>query len=77
MNENWVKLNEFEIIPYVFIGIVQGYSYEDVVPLFDNNNIVVDYYERGFVNNMPNKLLKMKILYNWYKMPMLFKTVRI
>jgi len=73
VDKNWVKLNEFEIIPYVFTGIVQGYWYEEVVSLFNKNNIVVDYSERGFVSNAPKKTLKMRLLYNWNKIPMLLK----
>jgi len=73
VDRNWVRLNEFEIIPYVFTGIVQGYWYEEVVPLFKKHNIVIDYFQRGFVNDSPRKPLKMRFLYNWNKMPILLK----
>jgi hypothetical protein len=73
VDENWVKLNEFEIIPYVFTGIIQGYWYERVIPLFEKHNIVVDYSLRGFVNDTPKKPLNKRLLYNWNKIPILLK----
>jgi len=50
-----VKLNEFEIIPYIFTGIIQGKWYEEVIPLFEKNNIHIDYSKRGFVKNAIKK----------------------
>lgn len=73
VDRNWVKLNKFEIIPYVFTGIVQGYWYEEVVPLFKKHNIVIDYSQRGFVNDSPRKPLTKKLQYNWNKIPILLR----
>ncbi len=73
VDKNWVKLNHFEIIPYIFTGIVQGYWYEEVVPLFKKHGIIVDFSIRGFVNDAPRKPLKMRILYNWKKIPLVIK----
>jgi hypothetical protein len=61
VDKNWVKLNQFEIIPYVFTGIIQGKWKEEVVPLFDKNEIRIDYKIRGFIKNSPKRTLKMKL----------------
>lgn len=69
VDNNWVKLNAFEIIPYVFTGIVQGRWYELVVPLFEKHGIVVDFSKRGFLKDAPKKPLIKKIKYHLHKIP--------
>ena len=56
-----VRFNQFEIIPYIFTGIVQGRWYEAVVPLFEKHNIIIDYTIRGFVKDMPKRSISAKI----------------
>lgn len=48
-----VKLNEFEIIPYIFTGIVRGRWKEEVVQLFEAHGIEIDYSLRGFLGDAP------------------------
>jgi len=73
VDKTWIKLNEFEIIPYIFTGIIQGRWYEPVVDLFKKNNIVVDFSKRGFVNEAPKRSLKLKIKYQLNRIPFLYK----
>jgi len=76
VDKYWIKLNEFEIIPYVFTGIIQGRWFEQVIPLFESNNISIDYSLRGFVKDAPKKSLKLKLLYQWKRLPFLFKNFK-
>jgi hypothetical protein len=48
VDKNWVKLNQFEIIPYIFTGVIGGRWYKEILPVFEKNNIIIDYSERGF-----------------------------
>ena len=50
-----------EIIPYIFTGIVQGRWNEDVVNLFAENNIGIDYNKRGFTKDINGKTLKQRL----------------
>lgn len=52
-----VKLDVFEIIPYIFTGIVQGRWMEEVVPLFSKHGINVEYSLRGFLKNAPQQTI--------------------
>lgn len=72
INEEKLELNKYEIIPYIFTGIVQGRWYEEVVPLFEKNEIKVDYSKRGFLKNAPNRTLKMKLLDKLKKVPVIY-----
>ena len=56
-----VKPGEFEIIPYIFTGIIQGRWYEKVVPLFQKHRIKVDYSARGFVGDAPKRSIAQRI----------------
>jgi hypothetical protein len=51
-----VALDRFEIIPYVFTGIISGRWCEKVMPLFEQNEIVVDYKKRGFYESVNRSL---------------------
>lgn len=48
IDRNYVKLDKFEIIPYIFTGIIRGAWYKPVVELFKKHNIEIDYSKRGF-----------------------------
>jgi hypothetical protein len=69
VDSDWVKLNSFEIIPYIFTGIIQGRWNEEVIELFEKNNIRIDYSLRGFVKDKPAKPLKQRIKYRINKIP--------
>lgn len=43
--------NNNEIIPYIFTGVIQGRWFEEVVDLFKNHEIEIDFSKRGFVQN--------------------------
>ncbi|MCA0932652.1 hypothetical protein LCM02_09330 [Lutimonas saemankumensis] len=47
VDNHWVKLNEFEIIPYIFTGITQGKWHKDVPDLFEQHSIRLNYNLRG------------------------------
>ena len=68
-----VKLDEIEIIPYIFTGIIQGRWYEAIVPLFQKNGIIVDYSNRGFYQNGTRKSKIGKLRYQWQRIPILIK----
>lgn len=48
IDRNIVKLDVYEIIPYIFTGVIGGRWYKPVVELFNKHNIEVDYSKRGF-----------------------------
>jgi hypothetical protein len=73
VDNQWVKLNQFEIIPYVFTGIIQGRWFEEVVPLFAQHDIQVDYTKRGFVKDAKSKTLTKKLKDKFRKLPIMFK----
>ena len=73
VDNTWVKLNQFEIIPYIFTGIIQGRWYEETVPLFAKHNIQVDYTKRGFVKDAKQKPLSKKIKDNCKRIPVLLQ----
>lgn len=72
VDKNWIKLDEFEIIPYIFTGIIQGRWYEPVVALFEKHKIKIDYSVRGFVNSAPKRPLRLKLLHQWKRIPFLY-----
>jgi hypothetical protein len=57
-----VKLNKFELVPYVFTGIVKGKWLPEVVDLFEQNKIVVDFKKRGFITDDGKPTFKKKLL---------------
>lgn len=69
----YVQLNRFEIIPYIFTGIVQGRWYEGVVPLFEKHDVMMDFSKRGFVNDRPSKPFKKRIKYRLSKIPKIIR----
>ena len=48
VDPNWCKKDHFEIIPYVFTGVIRGKWFKEVVPIFDRHNILIEYSMRGF-----------------------------
>lgn len=69
VDRNYVKLDSFEIIPYIFTGIVQGRWYDPVVELFSKHQIEIDYSIRGFLSERKRKPLKQRIKYRLNKIP--------
>ena len=69
VDPNQIKLNQFEIIPYVFTGIIKGRWKEEVVPLFNKNKIGIDYTIRGFALQAPKIKFSMKILQKLRNLP--------
>lgn len=76
VDRSYVKLDEFEIIPYIFTGIVQGRWYEKVVPLFEKHNIKIDFNERGFVQDAPVKPFLKRVQYKINKIPKIIRNNR-
>jgi hypothetical protein len=66
--------DKFEIIPYIFTGIVQGRWFEDVVPLFKKHKINVDFQKRGFLKEAPKRKLKVKLKHFVNKIPITLKS---
>lgn len=73
IDQSWVKLNEFEIIPYIFTGIIGGRWKSEVVHLFKKWEISIDFEKRGFHENRPPKPLNEKVNYNLKKLPIYLK----
>lgn len=73
VSRNFVKLNQFEIIPYIFTGIVQGRWYEETVPLFEKHGIKMDYTKRGFLKNAPKKPFMKRLKYRLNKIKAIWK----
>lgn len=48
VDKNWCKKEVFEIIPYVFTGVIGGRWFKEIIPLFERHRIAVDYARRGF-----------------------------
>ena len=48
VSDSWVVSGKYEIIPYIITGVIGGAWYKPVVELFNNNNLHVDYSQRGF-----------------------------
>lgn len=67
VDSNYVKLNQFEIIPYIFTGIIQGRWYEETIPLFEKHNILMDFGRRGLVKDGVSKPLIKRIKYRLSK----------
>lgn len=73
VDRTYVQLDKFEIIPYIFTGIVQGCWYDPVVELFKKHQIDVDYTIRGFVSKREKKPLKQRIKYRLNKIPKIIR----
>lgn len=53
---SYVYNGQFEILPYIYTGIVKGQWLREVVPLFTNHQIEIDFSLRGFVGDSVPKL---------------------
>lgn len=75
VDKTWVKLNVFEIIPYIFTGIVKGQWIREAKTLFDANNIELNFSIRGFVGEPQKKRKTLMTIfnnrYNMYLVPIL------
>ncbi len=50
VDHRWVHQGGYQIIPYIFTGVIGGKWYKPVVELFDKHHIQMDYSHRGFYN---------------------------
>lgn len=55
VSHDFVKLGSYEIVPYVFTGIIKGKWYHEVPDLFKQNGIECDFSIRGMYNPLPSK----------------------
>jgi len=73
VNHGFVRLGEFEILPYIFTGIIQGRWFEQTVPLFQQHGINVDWSRRGMLADAPKKPFIKRVEHRLKKIPKLFK----
>ena len=74
VSHDYVKLDEFEIIPYIFTGIIQGRWYRPVVPLFEANGIEMDHSRRDFKDDAPcHKPFMKRVEYRLKKIPKIIR----
>lgn len=73
VDHSLVKHDHFEIIPYIFTGIIQGRWNEPVVNLFKSNQIVADFSKRGFTYQAPKRSFKVKLMNQVRRAPILIK----
>jgi hypothetical protein len=57
-----VQLNKFEIIPYIFTGIVGGKWLPETENLFLSHNIQLDFSERGFIRSNMKPSIKKRLI---------------
>ena len=73
VDKTWVKLNKFEIIPYIFTGIVRGRWIRETETLFNAQGIKLDFSVRGFIDEPQPKFFSLKKIirnrYNMYIIP--------
>ena len=69
LRKSFIKLNTFEIIPYIFTGIVKAKWIPEVVDLFNRNNIEVNYADRGFYVNPPKQNLVKRLVMKIKRLP--------
>lgn len=74
VNRSFVRKDVFEIVPYVFTGIIRGRWYPEVVPLFRENGIEVDYARRGMSDEaLPLKPLPKRVSHFFYRLKRLIQ----
>ena len=54
VSHDFVKLGQFEIVPYVFTGIIKGKWFKEVPSLFKKNGINIDFSQRGMYSPGPS-----------------------
>ena len=73
VSREWVAYGQFEIIPYIWTGIIKDRWFEPVIELFDKHEIVVDFSKRGFYKDPPKRRsLQTKIKYRLNRFKVLF-----
>lgn len=75
VDNKWIRIDHFEIIPYIFTGIIQGRWSEKVVPLFQRHDILIDYSIRGFTNDTPKRTLYKKITNKCNRISVIFRNL--
>ena len=73
VDQKYVKINQFEIIPYIFTGIIHGRWYEEIIPLFEKHNIAIDFSKRGFFNDAPKKPFIKRVNYRLNKIRKIYR----
>ena len=73
VDENWLSENKLDIMPYIFTGITQSKWNKEVIPLFKENQIEIDYSKRGFIQDSPKKKLSLRIKNKFRRIPVLIK----
>ena len=68
VDPGWVKLDKFEIIPYIFTGVIGGKWYKPVVDLFNSHQIMIDYSIRGFYEPKATTFTR-KVYNKWKRLP--------
>lgn len=72
VDPKWVEIGRYEIIPYIFTGIIQGKWNEKVVSLFNEKAIDINFYKRGFYRrDKRRKSFKDKVIYQLNRIPVL------
>jgi hypothetical protein len=69
VDNSWCKKNHFEIIPYIFTGVIGGRWFDEVIPLFEKNNILIDYGIRGFFQRNKSFTFKNRLLSKIKRLP--------
>lgn len=67
-----VSLDNFEIIPYLFTGVIGGRWNKGVVPLFADNDLIMDYSKRGFFVST-KKTFAMRVRAKFKRLPLDFR----
>lgn len=75
IDRNIIKLDKYEIIPYIFTGIIYGKWKPEVVHLFEKNQISVDFSQRGFFAENIKTPIKKRIKNKLKNLPILLNTI--
>ena len=63
-----------EILPYLKTGIVRGRWLKEVVPLFAENGIIVDFFQRGFFKGNHKRSFFERVKAFRYRLPVLVRS---
>lgn len=69
VSKNIIKKDKFEILPYVFTGIIKGRWFEETIPLFEKHNIKIEWQKRGFVSDIPKESFSNKVIRKINRIP--------
>ena len=67
-----VKKDCFEILPYVFTGIIKGRWYEETIPLFAKHNIFMNWSIRGLLSEAKHETFYQKTKRRMGRIPRYF-----